>query len=49
MEILSACQVLGIKMIQEYRDEYWSADVCIPNNSKHITFEIQLSTVLSLF
>src|SRR6266496_19462 len=43
MEIVSTCQDLGIKAIQEYRGQDWRADVYVPNNDKPFAFEIQLS------
>jgi hypothetical protein len=43
MEIVTTCQDLGIKAIQEYSGNGWRADVFVPNNGKPIAFEIQLS------
>jgi hypothetical protein len=43
MEIVSTCQDLGIKAMQEHRGNGWRADVYVPNNDKPIAFEIQLS------
>jgi len=43
MEIVSTCQRLGIKAIQEYKGQDWRADVFVPNDEKPIVFEIQLS------
>ncbi len=43
MAIVSTCNDLGIKAIQEYGGHEWRADVYVPNNGKPIAFEIQLS------
>ena len=42
-EVLSACQILGINAIPEYRGKDWRADIYVPNNGRPIAFEIQLS------
>jgi hypothetical protein len=44
MEIVSACNDLGIEAFQEYGGKGWRADVYIPNNGDPIAFEIQLSS-----
>src|SRR5690606_9863349 len=43
MQIISACQHLGIEATQEYSGKGWRADVFIPNDTKAIAFEIQIS------
>jgi len=43
MQIVSACQRLGIEARQEYSGKGWRADVFIPSDTKAIAFEIQLS------
>jgi len=43
LEILLACQNIGVEAIQEYRGRGWRADVFVPNNERAIAFEIQLS------
>ncbi|MFC2080856.1 hypothetical protein ACFLR8_01435 [Bacteroidota bacterium] len=43
LQIVSACQELGIEAIQEYRGNGWRADVYVPNYGKPIAFEIQIS------
>jgi hypothetical protein len=42
-EIVSACNDLGIKAIQEFTGNGWRADVFIPDINIPIAFEIQLS------
>lgn len=43
MQIISACERLGIDARQEYSGKGWRADVFIPNDTRPIAFEIQLS------
>lgn len=42
-QIVSACEAMGIEVRQEYNGKDWRADVFIPNSTRPIAFEIQLS------
>lgn len=41
--VISSCNDLGIRAVQEFRGSDWRADVFIPNEQRPVAFEIQLS------
>lgn len=43
MQIVTACNTIGIRAVQEYKGKDWRADVFVPQLENPIAFEIQLS------